>query len=137
MNSDIRCRSEDLCVNGTTFTYSGLIPGDTVTYKCNNLTQYISGNLTRTCQMNGTWSGELPHCEGITYVVLSVLKLYHVHLTAKFIFHLLSFSLYISLLLSLSLIFIYIYLPQLLCVISGYLLYYIGVRFFFITITNV
>ena len=36
--------------------------GDNITYRCNSNHSLVSGNLTRTCLHNGSWSGEQPVC---------------------------------------------------------------------------
>nr|XP_022338211.1 E-selectin-like [Crassostrea virginica] len=36
--------------------------GDNITYKCNSNHSLVSGNLTRNCLGNGTWSGQQPVC---------------------------------------------------------------------------
>ncbi|XP_078334144.1 uncharacterized protein LOC111133852 isoform X4 [Crassostrea virginica] len=36
--------------------------GDKITYKCKSNHSLVSGNLTRTCLDNGSWSGEQPVC---------------------------------------------------------------------------
>ena len=37
--------------------------GDNITYKCKSNHSLVSGNLTRTCLDNGSWSGEQPVCK--------------------------------------------------------------------------
>ena len=50
-----------LILDGFSFEFS---VGDTVGYEC--LEGFVlSGPMTRTCQLNGTWSGDDPTCEGI------------------------------------------------------------------------
>ena len=45
-------------------TFTTFSVGDTVGYEC--LEGFVlSGPMTRTCQLNGTWSGDDPTCEGI------------------------------------------------------------------------
>ena len=36
--------------------------GDNITYRCNSNHSLVSGNLTRNCLGNGTWSGQQPVC---------------------------------------------------------------------------
>ena len=36
--------------------------GENITYKCNSNHSLVSGNLTRTCLDNGSWSGKQPVC---------------------------------------------------------------------------
>ena len=38
--------------------------GDTVVYSCDVLYQHTAGNLVRTCEASGQWSGEPPTCTG-------------------------------------------------------------------------
>ena len=37
---------------------------DSVTYTCNPGYTHVSGDLTRNCQPDGTWSGIPPVCQG-------------------------------------------------------------------------
>ena len=46
--------------NGTV-TWTGLTYGSVAVYNCDNGYQ-VSGDQTRTCMSNGTWSGEEPTC---------------------------------------------------------------------------
>lgn len=46
-------------------------PGDRATYSCN--TNYIlSGDRTRTCQNDGSWSVEAPTCERLGMFILAL-----------------------------------------------------------------
>ena len=38
--------------------------GDKCRFFCNIGYRLISGSMVRTCQANGTWSGEIPDCQG-------------------------------------------------------------------------
>ncbi len=49
-------------VQGATFQYDTLCPGDAITYRCNVTHHLRSGDLSRTCQENTTWSGVEPLC---------------------------------------------------------------------------
>nr|XP_022338245.1 uncharacterized protein LOC111133841 isoform X1 [Crassostrea virginica] len=40
--------------------------GDNITYRCNSNHSLVSGNLTRNCLGNGTWSGQQPVCRSCT-----------------------------------------------------------------------
>ncbi|XP_078334140.1 uncharacterized protein LOC111133824 [Crassostrea virginica] len=40
--------------------------GDNITYTCNSNHSLVSGNLTRTCLDNGSWSGKQPVCRSCT-----------------------------------------------------------------------
>ena len=44
--------------------HSGNLDGDTVTYFCNKGYK-LFGNVSRTCQSNGEWSGIQPRCDGM------------------------------------------------------------------------
>ena len=37
---------------------------DTVNYTCDTGYQHTAGDLNRTCLLNGTWTGDAPHCSG-------------------------------------------------------------------------
>ena len=42
--------------------YTGLTPGSVATYTCNDGYQAV-GEVTRTCETDGTWTGDPPVCE--------------------------------------------------------------------------
>ena len=42
---------------------------NTATYNCNN-GYNLTGDMTRTCQANGTWSGTAPTCESRSIIML-------------------------------------------------------------------
>ena len=42
--------------------------GSKVTYTCHPGYTYATGNLTRTCQFNGTWNGYPPVCTGKGFI---------------------------------------------------------------------
>ena len=46
-------------------SWTGLTSGSTATYTCNTGYQ-LTGAQTRTCQSNGTWSGQAPTCTRMT-----------------------------------------------------------------------
>ncbi|CAG2233824.1 HGF [Mytilus edulis] len=46
----------------STNSYTGLLPGDTVTYVCDQGYVVTSGDLVRTCDFSGVWNGALPVC---------------------------------------------------------------------------
>ncbi len=58
----VSCKEPDLISNavkqGTGNKY-----GDRVVYECSPAYEHTSGNLNRTCQCDGTWSGETPVCK--------------------------------------------------------------------------
>ena len=45
-------------------TTTGNSVGDTATYTCKEGYE-VTGDATRTCQKDGTWSGTAPTCEGM------------------------------------------------------------------------
>ena len=53
---------EMLCSNGATYTTGVGYEGDTCSFTCN--TSYeLTGNDTRTCQSDGSWSGSKTICK--------------------------------------------------------------------------
>ena len=44
-----------------------LVNGDNITYTCKRNHRLVSGNLTRVCQGNGSWSGKEPVCKSEYY----------------------------------------------------------------------
>ena len=46
--------------------------GDVATYVCDSYYTLSSGNLMRTCQSNGNWSGTAPICQGIILQMICV-----------------------------------------------------------------
>ncbi len=51
-----------LPVEGATFTYDSVCPGQDVSYRCNISHRIRSGSLRRTCLEDSTWSGDRPFC---------------------------------------------------------------------------
>jgi len=45
--------------------------GSTVHYTCTGRRSLL-GQSSRTCQLNGQWSGSLPHCSGNIFGLMSV-----------------------------------------------------------------
>ena len=43
-------------------------PGDTCSYTCNTDLYELSGGYTRTCQIDGSWSGSDPVCKRSEYI---------------------------------------------------------------------
>ena len=56
------CPSLTNITNGMVETLHGLSTGQIATYTCNPGYDII-GDLTRTCQENGSWSGSEPFCQ--------------------------------------------------------------------------
>ena len=52
--------------------HSGNLAGDTVTYFCYKRYKLI-GNVSRTCQSNGEWSGIQPSCNGMFNAIYTVM----------------------------------------------------------------
>ena len=55
------CRYLESPVNGQLLV-SGRVVGSTATYSCNTGFSLVGRHVQRTCQDNGVWSGEEPHC---------------------------------------------------------------------------
>lgn len=47
--------------------------GDYVTFTCKNGHRFESGNLTRVCQENRSWSGEEPTCKRNHFVLIKII----------------------------------------------------------------
>jgi len=43
--------------------------GNTATYSCDPGYELLPDNSVRSCQVNGTWSGMNPFCQGMNYAV--------------------------------------------------------------------
>ena len=43
-----------------------------VTYSCNSGYTPVSGNLSRNCQENGTFSGDPPVCKGKMHIIVGI-----------------------------------------------------------------
>ncbi|XP_053396028.1 sushi, von Willebrand factor type A, EGF and pentraxin domain-containing protein 1-like [Mercenaria mercenaria] len=56
------CGSPETVTGATAATSNGSIENSTSTYSCENGYTHTSGDLKRTCDSNGTWSGTLPTC---------------------------------------------------------------------------
>ena len=56
---------------------TGIAFGSTATYACNSGFNLV-GNMQRTCQNNGDWSGTQPNCDGNTQNVLISFKLLYI-----------------------------------------------------------
>ena len=48
-------------------------PGDTCSYTCNTDIYELSGSYTRTCQIDGSWSGSDPVCKRSEYIASCIL----------------------------------------------------------------
>ena len=60
--SVITCHSPDDGANSYIASQTGDVVNDEIHYNCNYGYHLTSGNLIRTCQINGTWDGNLPMC---------------------------------------------------------------------------
>ena len=60
--SVITCHSPDNDANSHIASQTGDVVNDVIHYNCNYGYHLTSGNLIRTCQINGTWDGSLPMC---------------------------------------------------------------------------
>ena len=67
ISTDVQCPALSDPENGAVST-TGTEIGDTATYTCNSGYE-LSGSDSRTCQLNGEWSGSAPTCEGKYYTV--------------------------------------------------------------------
>ena len=50
--------------NGSVTLSMDTLEMSTATYSCNFGFVQIGGNISRTCQVDGSWSGEAPTCQG-------------------------------------------------------------------------
>lgn len=66
------CPEPEVVGNGTKSS-SGVSPGDSVTYICDEYYRRVEGDMYRVCQTDETWNGTLPTC-GMYNVLLSMLS---------------------------------------------------------------
>ena len=57
---ELRCPDLENPADGSV-VYDGLVVGSQATYSCNDGYRLV-GSSTRTCEIDGTWSGESPLC---------------------------------------------------------------------------
>lgn len=61
--TEILCPNVTDPLNGVVVQVNNNVSG-TLTYTCNNNYHVTSGNLSRVCSINGSWSGDPPVCSG-------------------------------------------------------------------------
>ncbi|CAH1789734.1 unnamed protein product, partial [Owenia fusiformis] len=61
----IKCPDPLYEPNSVILTVSGNTIGDVVVYECDDMFKLESGDLTRECLADGSWSGEAPKCEAV------------------------------------------------------------------------
>lgn len=66
------CPEPEVVGSGTKSS-SGVSPGDSVTYICDEYYRRVEGDMYRVCQTDETWNGTLPTC-GMYNVLLSMLS---------------------------------------------------------------
>jgi CUB/sushi domain-containing protein len=66
----VDCGGPDRITDGT-FSATATTYGGTATYSCTTPGYVLSGNVTRTCQANKTWSGTAPSCVLVTCPALT------------------------------------------------------------------
>ena len=61
--SETMCK-EPMPVLGARVSYPSLSVHASATYRCSEGYQAAGGDFSHTCQVDGTWSGQRPTCEG-------------------------------------------------------------------------
>ena len=59
-------------VDHASFQGSTFVEGDSIVYRCDKGYMLKDGDLTRRCQSDGTWDGNVPVCKGVYHLPIMI-----------------------------------------------------------------